>query len=106
MEFKISYKENLTIVKFYGSIDLYSCSELKKIVLDILDKETNGIIIDLKDIELADSSALGTFIMCQRYAEEKSKTFALLNASEDFINLLQLSHMDDFFRIYHNYDEL
>jgi anti-sigma B factor antagonist len=98
--------KNHSVIKFEGEIDLYNCGEFKKTVINSLDELQSSIIIDLKDVEVIDSSAISALISCKRKAELNNLKFGIVNIPENFYDILKLATLNEFFTIYPNYDSI
>ena len=89
------------IIAVEGEVDLYNVGELKKTIYEIIDDgEVESLIIDMKEISYIDSSGIGALVAGKKKMKVANGNFALLNISEDVLNILKLATLDKFFTIY------
>jgi anti-anti-sigma factor len=103
---KIRELDGHTVAEIEGDVDLYNVGKLKKSLFDIIDKGAKSLVVDMKNVSYMDSSGIGALVASQKRIKANNGKFALINVSEDVLNVLKLSTLDKFFKIYANEEEL
>ncbi len=57
------------------------------------------VVVDMKDVDYMDSSALGMLLLLREYVGEEKADIRLLNGSAEIRNILQVSNFDQLFKI-------
>lgn len=80
------------IFHLYGEIDQYAAAELKdRIDIEIENSPKRNLIIDLKDVELMDSSGIGLIVGRYKLVTSIGGKFAVCSASDYVRKMLELS---------------
>lgn len=80
--------------------------DLIKYVSDINPDIVKSFVIDISNVNLINSSGLGSLISLHRDLLQKNIKFYLLNPSSKIINLLKMTHLDKVFSIITDISEL
>ncbi len=72
----------------------FACQELRKRIQRLIDDGKTHIIIDMSDIELMDSSAIGMILGIQNILLSKGGKLQIRNLSEDIISMLKSIYLD------------
>lgn len=91
------------VIRIHSSLDTYNIADFKKTVFELITEGHRSVILDMQDVSFADSSAISAIIACQRRANLHKTNFALVNVSDNFIDILRLATLDTFFTIYSDY---
>lgn len=89
-----------TIVGIIGDVDLYSSPEVRKVIMELIDKKTPHILVDLSRVSYMDSSGVATLVEgLQLIARYKGRL--ILFGLEDIVkSVFELSRLDKVFEIY------
>jgi anti-sigma B factor antagonist len=90
------------ILRLSGKIIGDSVAQLKQTIDEKLNSGVKWIIIDLAEVPLMDSSALGTIIAAFLKLREKKGKLALLNAQDSILSVLAITKLDSLFEVYDN----
>lgn len=83
---------NALIFNLKGEIDQYAAAELKeRIDLEIENSPKRNLIIDLKNVELMDSSGIGLIVGRYKLVTSIGGQFAMCGGSDYVIKMLELS---------------
>lgn len=93
-------RNNGVILRLSGKVIGDSVSQLKQIIEERLSSGVKWIIIDLAEVPMMDSSALGTVIAAFLKLREKNGRLALLNAQKSILNVLAITKLDSLFKVY------
>lgn len=102
MKFDIKKNVNLTVLTIKEKkLDTYISAELKAEFL-ILCKPKNSevLVIDMKNVEFCDSSGLSALLIAHRTMHEHGGEVRFANANKSVLNLLKISQLDRVFQIY------
>lgn len=84
--------KNTIIVSLYGEVDQYAAAELKeKIDVEIQSSLKRNVIIDLKSVEMMDSSGIGLIVGRYKLTTSLGGKFAVCNADSNIRRMLELS---------------
>lgn len=94
-------QDNLTVVKIEGVIKLgESARQFSKYLQELLEKETNSVLIDMSEIDYVDSTGLGELVGYLQRFSAQGRRLALLRPHTRILNLLKLTKLDQVFQIF------
>lgn len=88
------------ILQLSGKVIGDSVLQLKRTIEERIDSGANWLIIDLAEVPMMDSSALGTIIAAFLRLREKNGKLALLNAQKSILDVLAITKLDSLFEVY------
>ena len=96
------------VVMISGRLDIVNSAKtkLKQQLSDLIEEDNQSIVIDLANVEFIDSSGIALLFKAYKDMTARKGKFALLNASNDFLQVLKISTLDRIFTIHKSYDEL
>ena len=100
MKIDAKSKDDGAILYLKGKVIGDSVSHLKQTIDDRLDSGADWLILDLTEVPLMDSSALGTIIAAFLKLREKNGKLALLNAQKSILEVLAITKLDSLFEVY------
>lgn len=105
---EISFREigDNKIIQISGEVDLYNVRELKNALFQLTDGNHTNVVVDMKEVNYMDSSGIGALVAGQKKMKANNGSFALMNISDDVLNILKLATLDKFFKIYMSEKEL
>jgi anti-sigma B factor antagonist len=78
---------------------------LRDRVVDLLDKGSHAIVLNLEKVTYMDSAGIGELVACYKRAKEKGGTVKLLNPSGKVLDLLTLTKLEEVFETYRQEQE-
>ncbi len=93
-------KDNGAVLHLSGKIIGDSVPQLKQTIEERLDAGAEWLILDLAEVPLMDSSALGTIVAAFLKLRDKNGRLALLNAQKSILNVLAITKLDSLFEVY------
>lgn len=102
MKIDVENKNDGAILHLEGKIIGDGVARFKHSLEEQIDTGMRWIILDLSDVPLMDSSALGTIIMAFLKLKEKKGKLVLLHAQENIINILNITKLNTLFEVYDN----
>ena len=93
--------ERVTILDIEGDITIFGgTSELRKEVRRLIQEGHINIILNLADVRYVDSSGLGAMVAALTTANRVGGQVALLNVSQNILELLEVTKLVSVFDIY------
>ena len=100
MEMKTSFKGEIPVLSISGRIIGESASVMKR-EMDRLIKQSNGrLILDLSDVPLLDSSALGAIVATLTSVKKMGGNLVLFNPQKAVQKVLEITRLVSIFEIY------
>ncbi len=99
MELEVIKKNNVSILKIKGDVDLYSSPLVRKEILAILTKSNKNLLVDLEDVFYMDSSGVATLVEALQLTNRKGGKLRLFNLSRAIQDVFELSRLDKVFEI-------
>lgn len=93
-------KDNGAILHLNGKVIGDGVPQLKQAIEEQIDSGANWLILDLAEVPMMDSSALGTIIAAFLKLQEKNGKLVLLNAQGNILDVLAITKLDSLFEVY------
>ena len=100
MKIDAKNKDNGIVLRLDGKVIGDSVSQLKQTVDESIGSGIDWLIIDLAEVPLMDSSALGAVIAAFLRLQEKNGKLVLLNAQKSILDVLAITKLDSLFEVY------
>jgi anti-anti-sigma factor len=94
--FEIIDSESERIFVLQKASDSFQINLLEEKINDFIKSDTRDLILDLKDLNLLDSSSLAAFIRFKRKLKATGRVMKLVNYNESILRVIELSGLDDF----------
>ena len=102
----IRQRDNVTILEPSGRMVGPAVAELRQTILpDIEASETPRILINFENVNMMDSSGLGTLVEARTIASRKDGRIGVINVGKHIKNLIVLSRIVSLFEHYDSEDE-
>ena len=105
MKIDIENKDNGVILNLEGKIIGDSVSQFRGAVEEQIKSDAKWIILNLAEVPLMDSSALGIIIMAFIKLKEKKGKLAILYAQKNIIDIFNITKLNTLFEIFDNMQE-
>jgi len=96
---EISKIDNIAIVKPDQAIVASTTVELRNTLKKVLDEGAAGIVIDLADVDMIDSSGLGVLVATHNSLKKIDRDLELNNCNDDIRKLFNNMRLDQHFKI-------
>ncbi|NEQ43524.1 MAG: STAS domain-containing protein [Leptolyngbya sp. SIOISBB] len=83
-----------------GVLDGAATNELKNQVMDLLDDNTESVLVDMQDITFMNSTGIGAMVAILKALKAQNKSLYLCGLSDQVKMIFQLTKMDRVFKIY------
>ena len=106
MGFITEEQKGVTIIKIAEErLDSLIAPQLKSEILFLSNDGVDKILIDLSDVNYADSSGLGSFLFGIRQMKRNNGQLKLYAANERIMSLVRIARLDKVLVNFHNKDE-
>ncbi|MDH5657374.1 MAG: STAS domain-containing protein [Spirochaetia bacterium] len=102
----VSSKDKHTIIEIDGDVNLYSVSQLRKNISQLIDDGNHSIIIDMKNVRYMDSSGIALLANLQKKIKTTNGFFGILQMNNEIKNILRLAALEKYFSIYDDINSL
>jgi anti-anti-sigma factor len=85
------------LISIKGRIVLEDLSRLKEAILPRINKEVEGVYVDLRQVDYVDSAGLGLLIGFKMQSKSHGATIALMEPNPTVANVLSISRIDGIF---------
>ncbi|HLA91814.1 MAG TPA: STAS domain-containing protein [Gemmatimonadaceae bacterium] len=99
MSFTVTQHGDVSIVEVEGQLIVGNRQDLKKKVLDELEKGRRKVLIDFARTGYIDSSGLGVLVSLAKKIRELGGDLRLANLNDDLQTLFELTKLDTLFQI-------
>ena len=100
MKFETVLSSNIPIVRLEGKIIGDTVSALKIEIDNQINKSDGRLVLDLSNVPLMDSSALGMIVATLRGLKKENGKLVLLNPQKAVANVLSITRLDSIIEIY------
>ena len=102
MKIDVENRDNGAILHLEGKIIGDGVARFRHAVEEQINSNVSWIILDLSEVPLMDSSALGTIIMAFLKLKEKKGKLVLLYVQKSILEILNITKLNSMFEIYDN----
>ena len=99
MAFHVNREGDVTVPDVDGQLIVGNRQELKKAVLNELEKGERKFLVDFTNTGYIDSSGLGVLVSLSKKVREQAGELRLASLNEDLRTLFELTKLDTLFRI-------
>jgi len=92
--------DRITLVEVAGEVDLYSSPQLRNILVDLAEKKTTPLLVDLQAVRYMDSSGVATLIEGLKQSQRFNGRFLLSGISDEVKQVFELTRLFKVFEIY------
>ncbi|RMD93252.1 MAG: anti-sigma factor antagonist [Calditrichaeota bacterium] len=95
MNFSLEEKEQIAILRLHEErLDTDIAHDLKVQILALFNKDKTKVLLDLKDVQYADSTGLGAILFGIRQARNFSGELKLVHLNERVLSLIRIAKLD------------
>jgi len=99
LEYQVNIQGKIAVVMLTGDIDLYYTPDARRIILRCL-TEKHGVLVDLSGVTYIDSSGIACLVEGYQSAKQQQLRFGLIGVSENAMNVLRLTRLDQVFPVH------
>jgi anti-sigma B factor antagonist len=104
MRYTTEHRDEITILSIHNQrVEGETSAKLKAEILITAQPDIEGLIIDLKAVEMMDSSGLGALLLANRQLKEYGIPLALVGVNDMILSLMRISKIDE---LYDFFDEV
>lgn len=91
----ITYERDHAVFRLPAQVTLANAQSLRSEILNIISQLTTRLILDLSDVEFADSSGLSMMLVCITCARRQGGDIVLLNPRPRVQALVELTRLNE-----------
>src|SRR2546421_4408183 len=95
-------EENLAVIALNGEVDVYTSPRLKQEMVDLLNRGTVRLVVDLSAVQYLDSTGLGVLIGGLKRAREREGDLRLICDNPRILRIFEITGLTKIFDIYRN----
>ncbi len=96
----ITNENHHDIIELSGEIDMVHSVELRSVLLETLETDTQAILLEMSKVSFIDSSGLATLVEGLQIGRKKNILFKLCGLQARVSNAFEVSKLDTLFSIY------
>jgi anti-sigma B factor antagonist len=93
-------RDGVAVIALGGEVDVYTSPRLKQEMVDLLNKGTTRLVIDLSAVEYLDSTGLGVLIGGLKRAREREGDLRLICDNLRILRIFEITGLTKIFDIY------
>ncbi len=102
MSFKINYSMNsgnFLEIMLIGEVDIYTSSELKNKINELIEEKNKNIIINGEQLDYIDSTGLGVLMSIYKKLQDKNLNIKVVNLKPNIYKLFDITGLNKVFNI-------
>jgi anti-sigma B factor antagonist len=93
-------EDGVAVIALGGEVDVYTSPRLKQEMVDLLNKGTSRLVIDLSGVQYLDSTGLGVLIGGLKRARERDGDLRLICDNMRILRIFEITGLTKIFDIY------
>ena len=98
-------REGVAVIALTGEADVYTSPRIKQEIIDLLNKGTHKLVVDLTGVEYLDSTGLGVLIGGLKRARERDGDLKLICDNLRILRIFEITGLTKIFDIHSSQDE-
>jgi len=90
----VRIREGTLLISVSGELDLHSVGSLQSALDDAIDKTGEAVVVDLGEVTLVDSIALGALARASRRLRESTGSLAVAASNPDIVRAFEITSLD------------
>ncbi|MFZ5519032.1 MAG: STAS domain-containing protein [Candidatus Zhuqueibacterota bacterium] len=99
MEIEVTKKGDFSILQISGDVDLYSSPQVREHIVNLIDRKSPNLLVNLADVTYMDSSGVATLVEALQLTNKKGGRLKLYNLGNAIRDVFELSRLDKVFDI-------
>jgi anti-sigma B factor antagonist len=95
-------QDGVAVIALNGEVDVYTSPRLKQEMVDLLNKGTARLVVDLSAVQYLDSTGLGVLIGGLKRAREREGDLRLICDNLRILRIFEITGLTKIFDIYRN----
>jgi anti-sigma B factor antagonist len=105
MKVEARHEGTAVVIGASGDVDLYSSPELRKALVDAIDRKLSPIVVNLSDVTYIDSSGVATLVEGLQLSAKYGGKFRLVGLNDHVFEVFKLARLQRVFTIHDSVDE-
>ena len=94
----------IPVLRLKGEVDLHTCTELRTLLVHLMDARKGHIVLDLAEVPYLDSAALGVLVDAVRRAREIGGALHLVNMTPFVRRAFDITRLIKIFQVHDSVD--
>jgi len=100
MEVLVREAGEVGIIELAGEIDIYNCSEIKKLIDAYIGRNIKKIVVDMGKVTYIDSSTIGVMLSELKRLEDRKGGLKIINLKGAPRNVFEMARLEGVFKVY------
>lgn len=100
MKIEERVRDDVRIVAVSGEVDMHHSPALREKLLDLTERRTSAILIDLGGLQYIDSSGVATFVECLQELGRYGGFLGLFGLPREARDVFEIARLDQVFRFF------
>jgi anti-sigma B factor antagonist len=102
LQIQTKSKQDTVMIEIEGDVDLYSSPQVRKTIIDLLQKKKSALFINLAGVNYMDSSGVATLVEGLQKIKKYGGSLYVYNLQGAVRDVFELSRLDKVFNIFNN----
>jgi anti-sigma B factor antagonist len=98
-------EEDRTVLEVGGEIDVYTAPQLRERLIELVERGSRHIVVDMEQVEFLDSTGLGVLVGGLKRVRAHDGSLRLVCAQERILKIFRITGLEKVFGIYPSVDE-
>ena len=105
LKIDVATRDSGEVVRVRGEVDLHTSPQLRRLLLETIEKQPERLIVDLSSVSYMDSSGVGTMVESKRLLERTGGRMVLVGLQPRVQSVFEITQLDRFFEFAADLDE-
>jgi len=108
VEFAVEHRkerDDLTVVKISGEIDVFTSPRLREMLLDIIENGGQHLVVDLGDVTFLDSTGLGVLVGIYHRLRARSGSMAFMGVNDRVRRVFHVTQLTKIFVLHRTLED-
>jgi anti-sigma B factor antagonist len=92
-------QDGIYLIELQASLDLYYSNQLKELMINMINKESEKFIIDMEKVETINSSGIGALIFISSTVKKMNARLVIARINDSVKQAMELSKLSGYFNI-------
>jgi anti-sigma B factor antagonist len=97
-------QDGCTVIEVGGEIDVYTAPKLRESIVDLVNRGSYHLVVDMEDVEFLDSTGLGVLVGGLKRVRAHDGSLRLVCTQERLLKIFRITGLTKVFAIYDTVD--
>ncbi len=97
--------EGITVIEVAGEVDVYTATELREALNEVIDNGQNHIIVNMQNVKYMDSSGFGTLLSAMKRVRPIGGSVNLVRCNNAIERMLKITRLNTVFQMHGSLEE-